>query len=422
MTKKTVSYKSAAKELLKRAGEPMSAKELTEQAIEEGLIAPEGKTPEATMAAQIYVDIQKNPKSAFKKVGKGKFSLRQQTESAASAQLIIEKQNNLVREALKKELHAMDAYQFEFLIGDLLQKLGYENVEVTKQSGDKGIDIMADLTLEGITDVKTVVQVKRFKKGNNISGSVVTQLRGSAEVDQRGLIITTSDFTKGAVMEAKASNKMPVALVNGEKLVSLMIKHEVGVKSENVALYSINNEYFENAETETGRSEDAQKSRGLWPLPGGTTVYVDTLFKFLSAVDRGVDTKSKLVDWFINTFDAVNSSKTAEGYANVPKAMGLVDVLNGKFKLTPVGKEVLSTQDMDLLYDTFAANIFAIDEIIELIETAGDPQSSEDIMEFLKQNLDVQWSTYAQVNFRLTWLMNLGKVEKTSEGWVLVGK
>ena len=34
----------------------------------------------------------------------------------------------------------MDAYQFEFLIGDLLQELGYENVEVTKHSGDKGIN------------------------------------------------------------------------------------------------------------------------------------------------------------------------------------------------------------------------------------------------------------------------------------------
>lgn len=164
MSKGPMSFKEAARELLKRAGEPMTAKELTAQAIEDGLIAPEGKTPEATMAAQIYVDINKNPKSPFKKVGKGKFSLRQQTESASSAQLIIEKQNELLHTALKKQLHDMDAYQFEFLIGDLLRELGYENVEITKQSGDKGVDIMADLTLEGITNVCTVVQVKRFKR------------------------------------------------------------------------------------------------------------------------------------------------------------------------------------------------------------------------------------------------------------------
>ena len=56
----------------------------------------------------------------------------------------------------------------------------------------------ANLTVGGLTNVKTVIQVKRYKKGNNISGKYITQLRGSAEVDQRGLIITTSDFTKDA--------------------------------------------------------------------------------------------------------------------------------------------------------------------------------------------------------------------------------
>ena len=43
MTTRPMSFKAAAKELLKRAGEPMTAKELTAQAIEEGFIAPEGK-------------------------------------------------------------------------------------------------------------------------------------------------------------------------------------------------------------------------------------------------------------------------------------------------------------------------------------------------------------------------------------------
>ncbi len=64
----------------------------------------------------------------------------------------------------------MDPYQFEHLIGELLSELGYENVDVTKQSGDGGIDVVADLTLKGITNVKTVVQVKRYKASNKING------------------------------------------------------------------------------------------------------------------------------------------------------------------------------------------------------------------------------------------------------------
>ena len=185
MTKsKKLSFKEVAAQILKSANEPLSAKEIVELAIQEGILSTEGQTPEATMAAQLYVDINKNKKSKFKKVGKGKFILIEQTESSTSPLLLIEKQNNLVKKALMQTLYEMDPFQFEFLIADLLKAIGYENVEVTKRSGDKGIDVIANLTMDGITDVKTIIQAKRFKKGNNIAGKIITQLRGSAEVDQ----------------------------------------------------------------------------------------------------------------------------------------------------------------------------------------------------------------------------------------------
>jgi restriction endonuclease Mrr len=184
-----------------------------------------------------YVDIRNNKKSKFRKVGKGKFALAKQSTSVLTPELAIEEQNSRVRKALLEMLMDMDPYQFEYLIGDLLATIGYEDVEVTKRSGDKGVDVVANLRMEGITDVKTVIQVKRFKKGNNLSGAVVTQLRGSAEVDQRGLVITTSDFTRSAKDEARAPNKMPVSLVNGEKLLDLMLKHEVGVEKKEAVVY-----------------------------------------------------------------------------------------------------------------------------------------------------------------------------------------
>ncbi len=420
MSTKTLSFKAAAKKLLAQAGEPMTPKELTALAMEEGLIKTEGQTPEATMAAQLYTDIKSNPKTPFKKVGRGKFALRQQTESAASAQLIIDKQNELVRAALKKQLHDMDAYQFEFLIGDLLQQLGYENVEVTKQSGDGGVDVIADLTLEGITNVRTVVQAKRFKTGNNIPGKIVTQLRGSAEVDQRGLIITTSDFTKDAIAESKAANKMPVSLVNGEKLVDLMIKHKVGVKAEEMVLYAVDTEYFENEEPGGIGAAEGEKSRGLWPLPGGTAAYVDTLLKYLSAVDQGINTRDKLKKWLGETFDTVNSEKSTSIYINVPRKMGFVRLVDGKYSLTDAGKKALATQDLNLMFETFSDNIFAVEEIIKFLETTSEPQSPDEIMDFLGQSLDVDWNTLAQVNNRLLWLQCLGKIEKTPDGWTLV--
>jgi hypothetical protein len=56
-----MSFKAAAKELLRQAGEPMTAKELTAHAIDEGLIAPQGKTPEATNTMLAEQDKSKVP-------------------------------------------------------------------------------------------------------------------------------------------------------------------------------------------------------------------------------------------------------------------------------------------------------------------------------------------------------------------------
>ena len=94
-------------------------------------------------------------------MGRGLFGLRSKAEIEASPQALINQHNVAVSKALKERLHKMDAFIFENLIGELLERLGYENVIVTKRSGDNGIDLTAHLTFEGITSVRTVVQVKR---------------------------------------------------------------------------------------------------------------------------------------------------------------------------------------------------------------------------------------------------------------------
>jgi restriction endonuclease Mrr len=420
MTKsEKLSFKEVAFRILKSVSEPLSAKEIVELAIQEGILSTEGQTPEATMAAQLYVDINNNKKSKFKKVGKGKFTLIEQTESSTSPLLLIEKQNNLVKSALMQTLNEMDPFQFEFLIADLLKAIGYEDVEVTKRSGDKGIDVIANLTMDGITDVKTIIQAKRFKQGNNISGKIITQLRGSAEVDQRGLVITTSDFTKDAINEAKSPYKMPVSLVNGEKLLSLLIRYGVGVKKDTVELYSLDNEYFENEEAPEGKKSSFGKNRGLWPLPGGATSYVETLFSFMEAVTKGINTQGKLTKWYKQSFENVKSDKTAHGYIRVPRVMGLTSVHNGTIQLTPDGEQVLKTKNLNFLYDVISKNIFAFNDIVEFIKTSGEPQSEQSILEYLNENFDIDWQTFAQVNFRLLWLINLEKIKEVKDGYVL---
>lgn len=415
---KKLSFKEAAAKILKDADEPLSAKEITNIALDEELIETSGATPEATMAAQLYTEINNNSSTKFKKVGRGLFALKKQTESANSPLLAIQNQNELVKQKLIERIQEMDPFQFEYLIAELLRKIGYENVEVTKRSGDQGIDIFGNLTVGGLTNVKTVIQAKRYKKGNNISGKYITQLRGSAEVDQRGLIITTSEFTKDAVNEAKATNKMPVSLVDGQKLIELLFKYKVGVKEETVSVFSINSELFENELSDSTIKGSANKSRSIWPLPGGIYSYVETLDLLLEKIQATKCTRDELVNWFVETFENVSSLKTANGYLNVPKNMGLIDFKGGACDLTDAGIEYLKNKDKEFLFTTISTNILAFEEVYQFLLNSPSPKSDQDVLEYIIENFDVEWSTLAQVNFRLLWLINIRKIEKTNDGYI----
>jgi len=417
MSDKKTSFKKAAIKILGRTDKPMTAAEITKIAIEEALIDSSGETPEATMAAQIYVDIKKDKNSLFRKVGLGLFTLKKKSDILNSPLLIIENQNEITKELLKELLHSMDPIQFEYLVADLLQKIGYENVTVTKPSGDKGVDVIANLTVGGITNVKTVIQVKRYAPSNKISGAVITQLRGSAEVDQRGLVITTSDFTKDGIEEAEAPNKMPVSLVNGEKLIQLLIKYNVGVKKETLDLLSLDEAYFRNYSSEEIRIIDTEKSRSIWPLPGGIFSYVETLNDFLKEITKGNNTKKGLIKWYLDTFENVTSEGTAQGYINVPKNMGLTQFEKGVYSLTEEGIKYYNSKNKEQLYETIAKNILAFGDIYEFLKTSSTSLNEEEILNYLKDNFDIEWTTFAQVNFRLLWLVNLDKINRTDSGY-----
>jgi restriction system protein len=72
----------AAVEVLRETKGPLHFRELTERMIKRGLWASEGKTPWASVQAQIAVEIQKlGSQSRFRRTGRGEFEL----SKAASA-------------------------------------------------------------------------------------------------------------------------------------------------------------------------------------------------------------------------------------------------------------------------------------------------------------------------------------------------
>jgi hypothetical protein len=47
-----------------------------------------------------------------------------------------------------------------------------------------------------------------------------------------------------------------------------------------------------------------------------------------------------------------------------------------------------------------------------LIKEGNEPKSDNEILKFVNESFNVNWNTLAQVNFRLLWLINLGKIKK----------
>lgn len=157
--------------------------------------------------------------------------------------------NNAQVKELRERLESMHPYRFEALIRDLLEAMDYENVNVTKQSGDKGVDVVANFQF-GITEIKEVVQVKRHK--TNITRPVLDQLRGALPYHGalRGTIITTSGFAKGCKDAALYPGAAPITLIDGDKLIELLLKHGVAVKKKPQTLIEIDESYFEIVDSE----------------------------------------------------------------------------------------------------------------------------------------------------------------------------
>jgi restriction system protein len=131
---------------------------------------------------------------------------------------------------------------FERLSQRLLREAGFVQVSVTGRSGDGGIDGHGTLQVNPLVSFKVLFQCKRYT--GSVSPSQVRDFRGamSGRAD-KGIIITTGTFTAEARREASRDGVAPIELLDGEKLVEMFMKYELGVKP--VATYEIVESFFD---------------------------------------------------------------------------------------------------------------------------------------------------------------------------------
>lgn len=130
-----------------------------------------------------------------------------------------------------ESLYSSNPVEFENIVKALLIKMGF-NATTTKASGDGGVDIVA-LNEQPIIGGKYVIQCKRYAIGNNIGEPTIRELYGvmHAENANKGILITTSDFSKQAVAFAKDK---AVELINGHDLLNLFNKYFTDIENDNL--------------------------------------------------------------------------------------------------------------------------------------------------------------------------------------------
>ena len=149
------------------------------------------------------------------------------------------------QEQLIEELQKISPAAFERLCQRLLRELGFQNVEVTGRSNDGGIDGKGTLRLGGVLSFHVIFQAKRYK--GTVSPSIVRDFRGAmvGRAD-KGLIITTGNFSREAKREASRDGAPPIDLMDGNDLAEKLKELKLGIEIELVEKVLIKPDWFKS--------------------------------------------------------------------------------------------------------------------------------------------------------------------------------
>lgn len=159
---------------------------------------------------------------------------------------ITELENSLKRE-LVEQLKTVDPYYFEVVILKLFKSMGYGEFTRTSRSGDGGVDGIINQDALGVEKIYT--QAKRYVD-HPVGGRDMTNFIGAISRDgvNKGIFVTTSSFSTSAIEMAQRARDT-IVLIDGEKLVDLMIEYNVGVQIKTeYKLKEIDEDFF-NAES-----------------------------------------------------------------------------------------------------------------------------------------------------------------------------
>lgn len=134
------------------------------------------------------------------------------------------------KSALLRTLMTLTPRGFEHLTLRLLREHGIENLSVLGGPSDGGIDGEGFMRL-GLLRFPIVFQCKRYSE--SVGSAIVRDFRGAMQGrTDKGLLITTSRFTRDAISEATRPGTNPIDLIDGDQLCQLMRDTGLGIRTK----------------------------------------------------------------------------------------------------------------------------------------------------------------------------------------------
>lgn len=196
-------------------------------------LTPKGSQAESIDGKRIARDIAKN------------FHLERSVDTESAGASATDEPDTDVswQDRLLAVLQVMDPIAFERLCQRILRESGFIEVDVTKRSGDGGIDGHGTIRIGGLISFNVLFQSKRYK--GNIGPETVRDFRGAmvGRAD-KGLIISTGGFTLEARREATRDGAPPIDLIDGRLLAEKLKELKLGVKTNLVEHIEIAEDWF----------------------------------------------------------------------------------------------------------------------------------------------------------------------------------
>ena len=137
--------------------------------------------------------------------------------------------------------------KFEIFSRKLFSNMGivFDNKKGVIMSNDHGIDGYGIFEADDFRTSKVVIQCKRYVDGC-VGEPEIDKFRGviSKFSADYGIFITTSYFSEKAKETASKANPT-ITLIDGQRLVKLIVKYKIGIKEVPVLYYSIDDYYNE---------------------------------------------------------------------------------------------------------------------------------------------------------------------------------